>query len=101
MVIGIDRHGERVGGTGDGMRRLQHLSGVERVGVGVIVLELRRGFVEDGCGLLAQRWGGDGGQIREAFVEAVLGGGEELEEFVVGHGQEVVRVALFRKDNFL
>src|SRR6266702_3957249 len=86
VVVGVDRHGKRVGGAGDGVRRFEHLPGVERVGVGVVVVELRCYFVEDGCGLIAE-WGrGVWGKVCEAFVEAMLGGGEEGEEFVICHG---------------
>ena len=82
VVVGIDRHGQRVGGAGDGVRRLEHLPGVERMGVGVVVVELDCYFIEDGGGGFVQWRRGAGGKVREGFVEAVLGFGEELEEIV-------------------
>ena len=85
VVVGVDRHGQRVGGAGDGVWRLQHLPGVERMRVGVVVVQFRRCFVEDGGCLLSQwrRWGGR--QVGEAFIETALGGGEEFEDFVIRH----------------
>src|SRR6185312_10095664 len=37
VVVGIDGHRQRVGGAGKGMRWFEHLSGVERMGVGIVV----------------------------------------------------------------
>ena len=54
VVVGVDRHGERVGRARDGVRRLQHLPGVERMGVGVVVVKTSGNFVEDGAALLAE-----------------------------------------------
>ncbi len=48
VVVGIDRHGQRIGCAGERMRGLEHLSGIERMSVGVVVVELDRDFVEDG-----------------------------------------------------
>src|SRR5437879_10838277 len=38
VVVGVYRHGQCVGCASDGMWRLQHLSGVEWVGGGVVVV---------------------------------------------------------------
>ena len=54
MVVGIDCHGERVGGAGQRVRRLEHLPGIERMEVGVVVghsfrhLAQHRSHVVDG-----------------------------------------------------
>ena len=82
MIVRVDGHGERVGGAGDGVRRLQHLAGVERMRVGIVVVENLGGVVEDGGGLRAQVRLRTGRQVREAAVQMPLGIGEELKEVV-------------------
>jgi hypothetical protein len=84
VVVGIDRHCERIGGAGDGVGRLQHLAGVERVGVGVVVLEADGGLLEDVRRFLAERRCGAGREMSEALVQSFLGIGEKLQE-IVGH----------------
>ena len=37
VVVGIDGHGQRIGGARHRMRRLEHLPGIERMEVGVVV----------------------------------------------------------------
>ena len=37
MVVGIDPHGERISGAGQGMRWLEHLPGIKGMKVGVVV----------------------------------------------------------------
>jgi hypothetical protein len=64
------------------MGRLQHLAGIERVGVGVVVVETGCDLLEDSGGRFAQRNCGGRGEMREAFVQSALGFGEEFEEFV-------------------
>jgi len=49
VIVGVDRHGQSVGSASDGMWRLQHLAGVERVSVGIVVLEAFGNLMED-CG---------------------------------------------------
>ena len=67
VVVGVDRHGQRVGGAGDGMRRLQHLAGVEGMGVGVVVVEAGGDLLEN-FELLrrgeAQGWAAGGRSLR-------------------------------------
>lgn len=101
VIIGVDRHGERIGSAGDGMWRLQHLPCVERVGVGVVIVETGRGFLEDGSSLLIQRRRRGGRKIGKTFVEAVLSGVQESEEFVIGHGSGMCAANYFAKNNFL
>ncbi len=82
MIVGIDEHRERVGEARDGMRGLEHLAGVKRVEVGVVVLEAGGGGVED-----FSDSGGAGGlrferrEIGEAGVE-ILGGVDQSVEGV-------------------
>src|SRR5258706_10884107 len=38
VIVGIDPHGQRVGETSDWMRGLEHLAGIERIKVGVVVV---------------------------------------------------------------
>ncbi len=56
MVVGIEPHGERVCGARDGVRRLEHLSGIERMEVGIVVGEplgeLRQDRAHGFCGCL-------------------------------------------------
>ena len=47
VVVGVDGHGQRVGGARDGMRRLEHLPGVEGMEVGIVVAEAVGDGVED------------------------------------------------------
>ena len=82
VIVGVERHRQRVGGAGDGMRRLQHLTSVERMAVGVVVVEAGRYLVEDGRRCFAERRFGVGWQMGEGFVQGALGFFEELEEFV-------------------
>jgi len=68
VIVGIDRHRQRIGSTSDGVWRLEHLPGVERVTVGVVVLKADCRFVEDGGGPAVEFGRGRGRKIREAFV---------------------------------
>ena len=47
MVVGIDRHGQRIGRPRHRMGRLQHLARVERMEVGIIVPQPMGRLVED------------------------------------------------------
>jgi hypothetical protein len=82
VVVGIDRHSQRIRGAGDGVGGLQHLPGVERVGVRVVVVETRCNLLQDGGRWFAQRHCRVGREVGEAFVQSALGFGEEFEEFV-------------------
>jgi hypothetical protein len=64
------------------VRRLQHLPGVERVGIGVVVVETSCDLLQDVGGCLAQRRRGVGWQVSEALVQSAMRFGEEFEEFV-------------------
>ena len=75
VVVGVDRHGERIGSARDGVRRLEHLAGVERVGVGVVVVQARGGLVEDGGCVGAERWCGCGAGDRRSLRRADAGRG--------------------------
>ena len=82
VVVGIDRHGQRVGGAGDGVRRLQHLAGVERVGVRIVVVEAGCDLLQDVRRRFAERSAGLGGRWAKPSSRVRCGFGEELEEFV-------------------
>ena len=89
MVVGVDPHGQGVGGEGDGVGWLQHLARVERVKVGVVIVKEASGFVQDfGHLCVAGNGGGEGEQVGEAVVQVAEGVGEELQgagfEHVVG-----------------
>src|SRR5260370_24554825 len=70
VVVGVDRHGERVGGAGDGVRRFEHLPGGEGVGGGGVVVGLHGSFGAEWCGRL-RAWGRAGlGEARGGLVWA-------------------------------
>ena len=52
VVVGVDPHRERVGEPRDRVRRLQHLAGVERMEVGIVVVQAIGDFEEDTLGCL-------------------------------------------------
>jgi hypothetical protein len=62
------------------MRRFEHLAGVERVSVGVVVVKTLGCLLEDGGGIFAQRGFGVLWEMAEAGVELLLGFGDALEE---------------------
>ena len=39
VVVGVDRHGQRIGRPRQRMRRLEHLPGIERMEIGVVVAQ--------------------------------------------------------------
>src|SRR6267378_8697354 len=47
VIVGVDPHGERVSEASDGMRRLEHLAGVEGMKIGVVVLQALGGGLQD------------------------------------------------------
>ncbi len=47
MVVRVEAHRERVGEAGDQMRRLEHLSGVERMRIGEVIVQPVRDLEED------------------------------------------------------
>ncbi len=68
------------------MGRLQHLAGVERMRVGIVIVQAVGGFGEDGGGGVAERGRRTGRQMREACVEPVLRFAETREKlcFLIG-----------------
>src|SRR5580704_16728147 len=86
VIVGIDEHRQRVGEARDGMRRLEHLAGVERVKVGVVVLEAGGEFVQY---LARPRSTGnlrvECGKTRETSIEGFGGGDKGVEGVEVDH----------------
>jgi hypothetical protein len=82
MIVWIKRHCEGVGGSGYGVGGLEHLAGVEGVGVGVVVAEGFGGLAEDGGGFFSQCGLWAGREVGEAPVEVLLGLGEEGDEVI-------------------
>ena len=78
VVVGIDRHGQGIGGTRDGVRRLEHLAGVERMRVGIVVVQTSGDLLQDGGRGLrraeARGWEGGGRNLRQGALRV----GEEL-----------------------
>ncbi len=85
MIVGVYRHGQRVGCAGDGVGRLQHLPSVERVGIGVVVVKTDRNLLQDRRRFFAKWSCGVGRKVSETFVQNALGFGEKFEE-IVWHG---------------
>jgi hypothetical protein len=97
VVVGVDGHRHRVGRARDGMRGLEHLAGVERMEVGIVVVHPLGGLGEDRCSVLTQSWSWARRKVRKACVEFRLRLAETLQEFVqlrVGSRHRV------RKPNF-
>ena len=46
MIVRVDSHGQRVSGAGNGMRRLEHLPGIQRVEIGIVVAQPERRLPE-------------------------------------------------------
>ena len=91
VVIGVDRHGQRIGGARHRMRRLEHLPGIERVEVGVVVAQPVRGHFENAghrghlrVGLRA-RIERPAAQLNFA-LEQLGGAGEQAGDWIDGHG---------------
>ena len=72
VVVGVQRHRQRIGRARDGMRRLQHLSGVQRVRVGIVVVHPLGNLAEDRRGGFAERRLRAIGQARKACIERCL-----------------------------
>jgi hypothetical protein len=82
VVVGVERHGERIGRASDGVGRLEHLTGVERMRVRVIVAEGLRGLKEYGLSGVTEIGLWAGRQMAEAGVEMPLRLGEKFKEVV-------------------
>ncbi len=88
VVVGVDHHGERISGACQGMGRLEHLPGVQRMKVGVVVrhslghLGHHRGHGVNGGWLLRV----DGGQIAKGCFELWQGGGKKPQRYIFRHG---------------
>ena len=71
VIVGIDPHREGIGEPGDGVRGLQHLTGVERMKVGVVVLQATGDLQEHFLRRRAFRRRRGRRQKRETRLEAV------------------------------
>jgi hypothetical protein len=72
MIVGVQRHCERVGSAGDRVRRLQHLARIQRVLVGVVVMQLPGNPLENFSGAPVERLSFHGREVGEAVVELAL-----------------------------
>ncbi len=87
MVVGVDYHGERIGGAGQRVGRLEHLPGVKRMEVGIVVrhslghLVHHRGHGVD-CGCLLRH---TSRQIAKGCFELWQGCGEKLQCYIFRH----------------
>ena len=71
-----------------GMRRLEHLAGVERMEVGIVVLEPAGGLVQHSRDALrARRALGRVGEGAKTLVETVQRGSQRGERFRLEHGR--------------
>src|SRR6185437_16633796 len=71
MIVGIDRHCQRISSTRDRMWRLQHLPGIERMAVRIVILHLHRHFVEDGSTSLAELRYRNCWKVSEVHIETL------------------------------
>jgi hypothetical protein len=62
MVVGIDLHRQSVGGAGKRMRRLEHLPGIQRVEVGIVVAQTVGDALKNACHPLGIRGGCEAGK---------------------------------------
>jgi hypothetical protein len=88
VVVGIDPLGQRVRGSRDGVRRLQHLPGVERVEVGVVVVQPAGNLVEHArdSGGARSRFSGIR-KVSEALVEPAERRAQGVERILLEHGR--------------
>ena len=90
VVVGIDLHGQRIGGARHRMRRLEHLPGIERMEVGIVVAQAARSFRQHPRHCLrirgAVRGGLEGGQGGKLRFKQLGGAGEQAGDGIVGHG---------------
>ena len=92
VIIWIDPHRQRVGEPRHRMRRFQHLPGVERMKIRIVIAQPRGGLRKDigdalaaGNGLLECR------QIREARIKPLDGGEKFLQRILLEHDSAASR----------
>ena len=94
MIVWIDPLGECISQTGYAMRWFEHLAGIERVEVRVVVAEAVGGRKEDALEVrLVWVRRGQRGEVGESGLELVEGFLQNAEAFGFGiskHGQEVL-----------
>ena len=90
VVVGVNRHGQRIGGARHGMRRLEHLPSIQRVEIGVVVAEPPgNGFEDARHGGRVRSGCGDGfevGQGIEFGFKRLSGAAEQGGDEISGHG---------------
>ena len=70
VIVGIDVHGQRISGAGERVRRLEHLPGVKRMEIGIVVCHSLRHLAHDrGHGFEGGRRLRADGQILERCLE--------------------------------
>ena len=87
VVVGIDLHGQRIGGPRHRMRRLEHLPGIERMEVGVVVTQpARRGLQNPRHRRRDRPRTRKVGQSRELRLKQFGGAGKQAGDWILGHG---------------
>ena len=86
VVVGIDRHGQRIGGPRHRMRRLEHLSGIERMKVGIVVAEAAGYLIENRRQGIRAESGIKVGQGSELLFQSLCGLREQRGNGILRHG---------------
>ena len=86
VVVGVDRHGQRVSSPRQRMGRLEHLPGIERVKEGVVVAQPERDLFQNRCHRRRIGSGLKGGQSRELLLEQLGGARQQSGNGIGWHG---------------
>jgi hypothetical protein len=86
VVVGVDRHGQRIGGPRQWMGRLEHLPGIERMKIGVVVAQASRDVFQYPRDCRGVRRGVEGGQGRELLLEQLGGARQQSGNEIGWHG---------------
>ena len=90
VVVGIDGHGQRVGGARHRMRRLEHLAGIERMEVGVVVAQPARRLSRIRAIAAESAAGSEAGERRAMRQTAASSSSvariKQIGDRIVGHG---------------
>jgi len=86
MVVGIDDHGQCIGGSGHGMRRLEHLPGIKGMEIGVIVGETVGGCGQNAGDRLCVEASLKGRERCKLRVKQLGGAGEQTGNRIRDHG---------------
>ncbi len=87
VIVGIDLHGQRIRGAGHGVRRFQHLPGIEGVEIGIIVAQPDCGSLQDCCHRMEIVSRNKFRECWKILLEQLSGAGEKGRDRIVRHGK--------------